>query len=118
MLLMICSVFMITGCKPKEYTVTLKFEDGAVFETITVEEGISTTLNTPSKDGYTFAGCSMLTEVELSPIPNLSTISVKLLQPGNTRVVINKNVINKTNFLFTSDPSIKYMVFSLLYSVY
>ena len=24
MLLMICSVFMITGCKPKEYTVTLK----------------------------------------------------------------------------------------------
>lgn len=56
MLLMICSVFMITGCKPKEYTVTLKFEDGTVFEELVVEEKVSVTLNSPSKDGYTFAG--------------------------------------------------------------
>ena len=54
--LMVCSLVIVTACTPKQYTVTLKFEDGAVFETITVEEGISTTLNTPSKDGYTFVG--------------------------------------------------------------
>ena len=41
MLLMICSVFMITGCKPKEYTVTLKLEDGTVFEELVVEEKVS-----------------------------------------------------------------------------
>ena len=41
MLLMICSVFMITGCKPKEYTVTLKFEDGTIFEELVVEEKVS-----------------------------------------------------------------------------
>ena len=54
--LMVCSLVIVTACTPKQYTVTLKFEDGAVFETITVEEGISTTLNTPSKDGHTFDG--------------------------------------------------------------
>lgn len=55
-LVMICSLVMITACKAKEFTVTLKFEDGTVFETLTVEEGKSTTLNTPSKEGYTFEG--------------------------------------------------------------
>lgn len=55
-LVMICSLVMITACKAKEFTVTLKFEDGTVFETLTVEEGKSTTLNTPTKEGYTFEG--------------------------------------------------------------
>lgn len=55
-LVMICSLVMITACKAKEFTVTLKFEDGTVFETLTVEEGKSTTLNIPTKEGYTFEG--------------------------------------------------------------
>ena len=54
--LMISSLLMITSCKPKEYTVTLKFEDGTVYETMIVEEGASVTLENPTKDGYTFKG--------------------------------------------------------------
>ena len=54
--LMISSLLMITSCKPKEYTVTLKFEDGSVYETLTVEKGASVTLENPTKDGYTFNG--------------------------------------------------------------
>ncbi len=54
--LMICSVFMMTACKAKEYTVTLKLEDGTVFEEIVVEKEVSVELNVPSKEGYTFLG--------------------------------------------------------------
>ncbi|MBE6130668.1 MAG: hypothetical protein E7183_03025 [Erysipelotrichaceae bacterium] len=54
--LMITSLLMITSCKPKEYTITLKFEDGTVFETLVVEKETSVNLNTPTKDGYTFKG--------------------------------------------------------------
>lgn len=45
--LMVCSLVMITACKPKEYTVTLKLEDGTIFDTLTVEEGSSLTLDNP-----------------------------------------------------------------------
>ena len=54
--LMIASLLMITSCKPKEYTVTLKFEDGSVYETLIVEKGASVTLENPTKDGHTFKG--------------------------------------------------------------
>ena len=54
--LIIASLLMITSCKPKEYTVTLKFEDGTVFDTLTVEKGSSVILENPTKDGYTFNG--------------------------------------------------------------
>lgn len=54
--LIVCSFFMITSCKSKEYTVTLKFDDGTVFETLTVKEDVPTTLNNPSLDGHTFIG--------------------------------------------------------------
>ena len=54
--LMIASLLIVTSCKPKEYTVTLMYEDGTVYETLIVEEGVSVELNSPTKDGYTFKG--------------------------------------------------------------
>ena len=54
--LMVCSLVIVTACTPKQYTVTLKFEDGTVFEEIVVEKEVSVELNVPSKEGYTFLG--------------------------------------------------------------
>lgn len=55
-LVMFCSIILITGCKPKEYTVTLKYEDGTIFKEVIVEKKATINLETPSKDGYTFIG--------------------------------------------------------------
>lgn len=54
--LMVCSLFMIASCKAKECTITLKLEDGTVFETVVVEKEKAVTFNNPSKDGHTFDG--------------------------------------------------------------
>lgn len=103
--LMVCSLIMITACKPKEYTVTLKFEDGAVFETITVKKGESTTLNTPSKDGHTFNGWYMGTELidgSQGFKENTELVAKFTINTYTYKFIVEGNVIKETSATYGS----------------
>ena len=103
--LMVCSLIMITACKPKEYTVTLKFEDGAVFETITVKNGESTTLNTPSKDGHTFNGWYMGTELidgSQGFKENTELVAKFTINTYTYKFIVEGNVIKETSATYGS----------------
>ncbi len=103
--IMVCSLLMITACKSKEYTVTLKFEDGAVFETITVKKGESTTLNTPSKDGHTFNGWYMGTELidgSAGFKENTELVAKFTINTYTYKFIVEGNVIKETSATYGS----------------
>ena len=53
MLLLICLI--LTGCSAS-YTITLNYEDGSLYKTVTVKEDESLKVDDPIKEGHTFDG--------------------------------------------------------------
>ncbi len=55
----ILMLILTVGCNDsevKEYTVNLKYEDGAIYKTLQITEGENLTLEQLTKEGYTFLG--------------------------------------------------------------
>ena len=118
-------ILLLTGCKPKEYTVTFNTDGGSVLESVTVESGQTIEhIIHPEKDGYVFVSWAkdgikyndkqpIKEDINLTAIwteaPDLSKeYKVIFSYPEEEKEII---VQGKTKVEKPKDPSMKYYNF-------
>lgn len=103
-LITILMLLLVVSCgKAKEFTVNLKYEDGSIYKTVTVEEGKSITLDTLTKEGYTFFGWFLGDEKQndkFTPTDNVDLIAKFLINKYTYKFVDFDGTVLKEETVF------------------